>query len=253
MLIADQAAAQRPGPPQRPSLQQRPGPPKGPTRFVVTLGAGVQAAMPSFNDRFEFFRPVDQAESASADADFDGKAALLIDGGFAVRMTPSFGAGVAVSRFNGSASADVVAQIPHPFEFNRFREVAGTSPGLDNTELAYHVQLQYARPITRRVRLVLSGGPTYFDVRRQVVSGVEVDETFPYDTAAFRRASTTVAKGSGLGFNAGADVVWTVNRNAGLGVLVRYARASVDLDSAARNVSVDVGGLQATGGLRLHF
>jgi hypothetical protein len=233
VLAADHAAAQ-----QRPS------------RFTVWFGAGVQAAMPPLTDRFDFFM---HGEDAPIEADYDTKAALLVDGGFAVRVAKSIGVGVSVSRFKGDGSAAVNAQIPNPFEFNKFREVSGTASGLDNTELGYHVQLQFARPLTHRLRLVVSAGPTWFDVKRQLVTSVQVDESFPFDTAAFRSAPAAAAKGSGIGFNAGADIAWTFNRSAGVGAIVRYARGQVDVNVAARSVTVDVGGLQTTAGLRLSF
>jgi hypothetical protein len=222
-------------------------------RFTISFGAGVQAAMPGFDERFTFLRPVDQAENATADVRYEGKAALLIDGGFAVRLIKNVGVGVSISRYQGDSHADVTAQIPHPFEFNKPRDVSGTATGLDHTELGYHVQLQFSRMIGHRLRLVLTGGPTVFDVKRQIVDTVEVDESYPFDTATFRSARTSAANGTGIGFNAGVDLVWTINRNAGLGALVRYARGTADLDVAARTASVDVGGVQATGGLRLYF
>jgi len=222
-------------------------------RFTLSLGAGVQAASPALNQRFEFLRPVDQAENATADVRYAGNAALLIDGGIARRFTKDIGVGLSISRYQGDSRADVTAQIPHPFEFNRLRDVSGAASGLDRTELGYHVQVQYSRPIGTRLRLVLAAGPTLFDVTRQIVESVDVDESYPFDTATFRRARRSAAKGRAVGFNAGVDLVWTINRSAGLGALLRYARGTADLDAPSRTVTVDVGGVQACMGLRLYF
>ena len=100
----------------------------------------------------------------------------------------------------------------------------------------------------------LFGGPSYFTVEQEVVTGVEADEVYPFDTAEFRRATTARAKGSAVGFNAGLDFARMFGRRVGAGALVRYARASVDLDApAARRVSTDGGGMQATIGMRVLF
>lgn len=222
-------------------------------RYSVWVSAAAQAAAPSLREQFEFLRPVDQAERAIVDADYRSKAGLLIDGGVAVRIRRSLGVGVSVSRFSGHAGADVVAQIPYPFEFGRFREVSGNWPGLDRTELAYHVQLRYSRPFAQRVRLVISGGPTVFDVRREVLSDVQVDEAYPFDTATFRSASARAAKGTGVGFHAGADLAWVFARQLGIGAFARYARGTADLKGPSRTVSVDTGGIQSGVGLRLYF
>jgi hypothetical protein len=222
-------------------------------RVTVWFSGGLQAASPSLGDQFEFLRPVDQAERAVVDADYRSKAGLLIDGGFALRIRRSLGLGLSISRSGGDARADVVAQIPYPFAFGRFREVSGRASGLDRSEIAYHVQLRYSRPLGQRLRLVLSGGPTIFSVRRQILSEVQVDEEYPYDTATFRDATSRTAKGTDLGFHAGADVAWTLGRHAGVGFLLRYTRGSADLEDASRTLSVDTGGVQSGVGLRLYF
>lgn len=219
-------------------------------RFSAWVGGGAQAAMPQLGDRFTF---VMHAEDAPVDADYGAQAAPLVDGGFAVRLFRDVGVGVAVTRFSGDSRAAIVAQIPYPFAFNQFREVTGTSSALDHTELAYHAQLQYSRDLARRIRLVLSAGPTFFEVRRHLVTDVQVDEAYPFDTASFRSATARAAKGTGIGVHAGVDVVYLVGRHAGLGAMVRYARGTADLDGGSRSVTVDAGGVQSGVGLRLYF
>jgi hypothetical protein len=221
-----------------------------PARYSVWFNAGAGAAAPSLNDRFTFEM---HAEDATVAADYRSRAAVLIDGGFAVRIRKAIGIGVAVSRFSGEDRAGIEAQIPYPFDFDVFREVSGTTPGLDHTELGYHVQVQYSRPVSRRLRLVLSAGPTVFSVRRQLVETVQVDEEYPFETATFRSANSRIATGTGIGFNAGADVVWPLGRNTGVGAMVRYARGTADLKGPARATKVDTGGVQGGAGLRIYF
>ncbi len=219
-------------------------------RYQLWFSGGAQAVMPSLADRFTFEM---HAEEASVEADHRAKAALLVDGGFAVRLRRAFGVGVSVSRFSGRGRAGIVARIPNPFEFDKFREASGTASGLDHTELAYHVQLRYSRATGGRLRLVLAGGPTVFEVTRDLVTDVLVDEAYPFDTATFRTARARAAKGTGLGFHAGADLVWMAARRVGVGALVRYARGTADLKGPSRTLSVDTGGLQSGVGLRMYF
>ncbi len=82
---------------------------------------------------------------------------------------------------------------------------------------------------------------------------IQVDEVYPFETAAFRNASVRVTKGTGLGFHAAADVVWPIARQAGLGAMVRYARGSADLKGPSRTTKADAGGLQSGVGLRVYF
>lgn len=91
-------------------------------------------------------------------------------------------------------------------------------------------------------------------VEQDLVREVTADETYPYDTATFRRATTGAADGSGIGFNGGADITWLFARRVGAGLLLRYTRASIELTASdGRTVSSDGGGLQAGAGLRFAF
>ena len=87
-----------------------------------------------------------------------------------------------------------------------------------------------------------------------MITDVNVDETFPYDTATFRDAETRTERESAVGFNVGAEVNRMLSRRFGAGVTVRYARGSVDLNvGGTRAVSFDAGGAQVAAGLRIVF
>lgn len=220
-------------------------------RFTVTGSVGLQAAAPRLEDRFEFERFV---ETGSADVDYAADGGVVADVGFAFRIRGRFGAGVSASYFRRDGSARVEARIPHPFEFGRLRDISGDTSKLSRAETGIHAQLRYTRPLTRKLQLALAGGPSFFNVNQELVDEVNFTHEFPYDTATFVGTHNRRAKGSGVGFNASADVTWMLSRRVGLGALVRYTRGTADLDAAAgRTVSVDVGGVQAGGGLRLYF
>ena len=57
-----------------------------------------------------------------------------------------------------------------------------------------------------------------------------------------------------MGFHGGVDVTWMFSRTAGLGGLVRYTRADLDLNVAeGRTLAVKAGGIQGGVGIRLEF
>jgi hypothetical protein len=100
----------------------------------------------------------------------------------------------------------------------------------------------------------LFAGPSYFTVEQEVVTGVETDEAYPFDTAEFRGATTRRAKGSAIGVNAGLEAARLFTRRVGIAGSVRYAAASIDLDADnTQSVSTTGGGLQAGLGLRILF
>jgi hypothetical protein len=175
------------------------------------------------------------------------------DVGVVVRFAGDFGAGVSYSRLSDRSRASVAAAIPHPFYFNQPREVAGTIDGVRHKEAATHVNLVYvfARP---RFDVALGGGASFFSVEQQLVSDIVYAESYPYDTAEFVDgvlAADTVSK---TGYNVSVDVVYKVSDTWGVGGLLRFSRARVPFQ--VNNVDagrVNVGGLQAGGGLRVMF
>jgi hypothetical protein len=256
LSIALPAGAQtRPAPqPARPPARPA-APPRKPAeeRGFFTVNAGVEAGTPSMTDSFTYEL---YAETATTNVSYGSKAAALIDVGGGVRVFKKLFVGVAVSHASGDNAADVTASLPHPLYLNRPREVNGTA-NVTRSNTAVHVQVLVPLQTSRKWRVMLFGGPSFFDLAQDVVSGVEVDEVYPYDTATFRGVTTENRTGTAVGFHAGVDIARMMGkkRNFGIGGLVRYAKATVQLDSASggRTIDADVGGLQAGGGIRIRF
>jgi hypothetical protein len=177
----------------------------------------------------------------------------MFDAGVAVLVAGGFGLGVAVSSFSREHDAAVSGTIPHPFFFNAPRSISGTAPGLERSEVAAHIQAVYVVS-SGKIDVAIAGGPSWFNLKQDLVTDVAYAETYPYDTAAFTKATTSRVTASKLGFNVGADVGVHFTRNVGAGGIVRFSRASVALAGAnGVSVTVDAGGLQVGGGLRLFF
>lgn len=220
-------------------------------RVHISLNGAFQSTTNDFSDRFEFERYL---ETGSTDVDYPVKGGFIFDAGAGYRFWKNLAAGVSVSYFTRDEVASTTTSVPHPFFFNQPREVTGDATGVKRSETAVHVQAMYLIKSGGPLRLVLSGGPSFFNVEQDLVTEVTITETFPFDTAAFGAAVKSRKKGSAVAFNVGADVMWMLNRTLGVGGLVRYSRASVDLDATtSRTISVDAGGVYAGGGIRLVF
>jgi hypothetical protein len=220
-------------------------------RFHVSLNG---AAQPASTDLSEHFTFEENAEEATVDVRYPSKTGTVVDGAFGVRLWKQFGAGIAVSYASSSGTAEIDAGIPHPFVFGQPRAISGTESGATRAETGTHAQLLFFVPSSGKLRFVLAGGPSKIDLQQDVVTEVHYSDTYPYDTASFTRATTRQAKGSAVGFNVSADVTWMLGRNFGVGGLVRFTRATIDIDTAdTRSVSVQAGGLQAGGGVRIAF
>jgi hypothetical protein len=231
---------------------RRPAPRQaGEPRVTLTLSGGVQSPAGSVSDQIKFERDI---ETETIDVKYPKTPGVLIDGGFGVRLWKNLGIGLAVGHVAGNGTADITASVPHKLYLNQPRTVSGKQPDVSHEETGIHLQLQYLIQASRRVRVVLGAGPSHIKLTEDVVTDVNVNETYPYDTAEFRDASTKGASTSVNGFNAGVDVTWKLNRNVGFGGLVRYTRADADL--AVRDghtLAMKAGGLHAAAGVRFAF
>ena len=220
-------------------------------RAYLSVNGAFQAATNDFSDRFEFEKDL---ETGSTEADYRVKGGFLFDAGGGVRLWKNVGAGVAFSYFTRKDGATTDTRSPHPFFTSQFRTATGDAADLARTETAVHVQAMYFLDPSGPLRIVLSGGPTFLNVEQELITGVTLTEEYPYDTAEFSGVQKQTSGKSKGAFNAGADVMWMLGRSVGVGGIVRFTRARVELDAPGnRRVSVDAGGVHVGGGLRVLF
>jgi len=242
VMVVPAVAQQRPAPARQPATKNR---------VFVEVNGLLQAGVQDFDQTVTFQK---NAESGSFSADYDVKSAPAFNVSGGSMLTERFGVAVGVSRFSRSTPSTFSASVPHPFVFNQPRSVSGDIGGLTREELALHVQARLVVPVSRRLEGMVFGGPSFFQVKQDLVDDFTLTETYPYDTATFNQGITSTAKKSKIGFNVGADVSYFFSRQVGLGGTAQYATASIDLSAAGgTTTSVKVGGLQVGGGLRLRF
>ncbi|MFB3853572.1 MAG: SH3 domain-containing protein [Vicinamibacterales bacterium] len=249
---------QQPARPQAPQPQPPPGAepaaPAGkpaPTgRAMAWVNGGWQATKTSFSDAATFDL---HAETASSRAEYEVPAGPAVDVGVAVRLWRNLYAASGVTRFWVTEPAAVSARLPHPFEFNRFREVKGDSQGLERAETAVHAMAMVVVPAGRKFLVSVFAGPTWFNVTQDLVTEVQFHEEYPFDEATFTGTAITNQSRSKAGFSAGADVTYLLAPKFGVGGSVRYSQAKLDFSVDSRTLSVEAGGLQVGLGVRVRF
>ena len=98
------------------------------------------------------------------------------------------------------------------------------------------------------------GGPTFFNLKQDFVSGVTVNETYPFDTATFGSATTKQLSKTAVGFNAGVDISRALTSQVAIGGLIRYSRGDVKFDDPAiGQQTVKAGGVEVAAGVRVRF
>jgi hypothetical protein len=222
----------------------------GEDRMVVSVNAGYQGASNTFSDHLEF---EEFTETGTTDARYPIGNGFMFDGGAAVRLWRGFGVGLAFSSFSRDEIAQTDTRVPHPFFDDRERAIDADVDGIARSETSFHVQARYVVG-TDRVQAAFSGGPSFLTLEQEIVTEVQYDHAYPYDTASFRAAETRRLRASAPTFNVGFDMMWRLGRHFGVGGLIRFAAAPIDLDAGeGRTVTVDAGGIAGGAGLRLVF
>lgn len=246
---AQTAAPPKPAPVARPPAT-RAAAPRLPTGYL-SLNAGAQLARPDFDTNVTF--PL-YTEQADFDAGYDAPAGFVIDFGGGGRVWRQLAVGAAVTRFQVNGQAALDARLPHPFFVRRHRELTASITDLERVETAVHVQVSWLAPIEDRLTLAVFGGPTFFRVEQDVITGLDLRETFPFDEVELGNAVRAGRDESAAGFNVGADVMYRLTRQVGVGAVARFSRGTVDVSTGADQQSdLRVGGFQLTGGLRWLF
>jgi hypothetical protein len=231
----------------RPRTPLRPNPEP---RVRAMINGGYQPSKTSFDDSFTFSL---YQETGTTDTSYSIDAGAIFEGGAAVRLVKGLAFGGVISHFTVDTAATVTSSVPHPFFLQRHRQVSGEPEGLRREETAVHFQAQYQFPPAGKLHVIVAAGPSLIDVKQTLVIDVNYSEQFPFDTATFTGVDSKRAAGTALGFNAGLDFQWMFNPNLGAGALVRFTKATVDLDVDNRIIQVDGGGTQIAAGIRLAF
>ena len=166
---------------------------------------------------------------------------LMFDGGAGVFVRKNFGIGVMVSMFSRAPEGSVSITTPDPIAFNSF-SVLAASPKLKQTELATHIKLAYLLRVNDQMEVGISAGPSFVRLNKEIASGNVVNGA--------PQIAIATQTGTGFGAHGGLDVNYLFTSQLGVGILVRYLRAQVDLPAAS---GIKVGGFQGGLGLRVRF
>ena len=221
------------------------------TGGYISFNGGTQATSTSFSDNIVY---PEFHEVADFNAAYGVGTGVVYDASGGVRLPSGLGFGVGVSRFDKLDPVSIDARVPHPFFFNRPRSLNGSESDLARMETAVHLEIRWFERAGETVDLAVFGGPTFFDVKQDLATAIEYGHEYPYTEASFVSASTATRSASAIGFHAGADIGFFFSEVVGVGAIVRYSKATVELASENEGmVPVDAGGFHIGGGLRIRF
>lgn len=146
-----------------------------------------------------------------------------------------------------STDGAVTATIPDPRVFDSPRTVTTTANDLKHTENALNFMGVWMVPVTDKVDVGVSFGPTVFFVKQELPDTLTFTEPGPTVTGL---TTKDISKTTG-GVNLGVDVTYLLTKKMGVGGILRYTWGSVDLEGATD--SLTVGGFQIGVGARYRF
>lgn len=224
---------------------------QGRERVRVGVNAGSQVGSAAAEQDFTF--PL-YLEDARVQNRIDLSGATFFDVGGAYRISRTLWAGIAFSALTRTTSSEMTATLPHPLYFELPRRVDATVQELEGREQGIHLSLMHPIAINRRLEIAIFGGPSHFTVTQDLVSGLNLDDTYPFEQVTIENAVSVSKSASAWGGHVGADVSWRLSPALRVGALVRFAKGSTALNTGnGDEVSISAGGLMAGAGVRVLF
>ena len=229
-----------------------------PERVLVTFDVPFQSLDNGFEEVVAYPDTLRRTEHVTFNSTYDSMRGAMLAAGGGARVFRDIGAGVTVTWFQPASNASYAVSVPNPLVANRPLTLSGSLEELNREEIGVHLQALYAVPLRNRLRVMLSGGPSIFRLKQDVLASIEFDRLPGFTALELHDTFVTPIEETAVGFHVGADVTWDLWKHFGVGSVTRYSRATVTIDpgstaAASRRIELRAGGLQIGGGVRLMF
>src|SRR4051794_33742288 len=165
---------------QTPPARPHPTSPRVLSRAFIDVDGGYQSHTFSFSDSRQDPKYV---ETASWTADYhveSGPSVLIGGGGRAWRRLLVRGS---YSGFRDTNAASITGTVPHPFFFDQNRRISGTEGALKQREDVIDIGAAWLIPVNQRLDVRAFGGPSFFQLKRDLLENVSYRSDYPYDAA----------------------------------------------------------------------
>ncbi|MEP6916387.1 MAG: outer membrane beta-barrel protein [Acidobacteriota bacterium] len=186
-------------------------------------------------------------ETATAATAQKVKGGGLFDVSAGYKVWRNLAVGIGFSSTSGKSDTAVAASIPDPLFFDRPRAVTASATGLKHSENVVHLMAVWMVPVTDKIDVAISAGPSIFSVKQDVPASLTIAEPGP----TVGSVAVSSEKKTSAGVNVGVDVAYMLTKRFGVGGLARYTGGSVTLPGTTEKLTV--GGFQIGGGLRVRF
>lgn len=245
------AATAEPRKPQATAARPAPAPAKRGGKRFQFLGDLILAPLSLEYTQNKTFQEYN--EDASLTVQHKGKIGFGASVGLQYDFSERLGAILTLGLVNRSASATYDAALPHPLYFNKKRSVSGEVSGTTYRETTAHLDAAYLGK-AGALSYAVFAGPSYFSLSADLAESVQYSQSYPYDTVTVTGLPTSAETKTGIGFNVGADLDYSLGGSLSLGGQLRYSRATITLEPGEGNqAEIEAGGLQVSLGVRVRF
>jgi hypothetical protein len=170
------------------------------------------------------------------------------------RLWENLGVHLGYSYFSKSETPTLVASIPHPVFGGQNRTASASAGELSHSESAWHTHVVWMIPLAEKYEAAILLGPSIYTIKQDFVDTVTVAETEPYTSVAITDFLQVEQSKTKVTFTAGVDGTYRITPRYGVGAFFRYSGASADMPlTGGTTVTVEAGGIQIGGGLRVRF
>ena len=244
-------ATAEPRPAQTTAARRSPAPAKRGGKRFQFLGDLIVAPLAVDYAQNKAFKEYN--EDASVSVQHKAKLGFGASLGLRYDFSEHLGAILTLGLVNRSASATYDAALPHPLYFNKKREVSGELSGATYRETTAHLDAAYLGK-AGSLSYAVFAGPSYFSLSADLVESVQYSQSYPYDTVTVTSVPTSAESKTGIGFNVGADLDYSLGGSLSLGGQLRYSLAKITLEPGEGDkTEIDAGGLQVSVGVRVRF
>jgi len=191
-------------------------------------------------------------ETASLDVNYRESSRSGYEFGALVRILGPVGIVASAELFDSAPSASYRNRLPHPFFYDRLRELSGEQADLSWSERALHVDPVVSFDFGPRLSVDAFSGVSMFFTETELLDEILYEEVFPYDSVVSKGTTFHRMEARPLGYNLGVSTTLRLLGVLGMNFGLRYSRAEVRLDLAeGRKVQFNAGGLRFGAGLSI--
>ena len=182
-------------------------------------------------------------EPEVVDARYPAGGGVLVDASGAVAVSPRLAFATGISVFRRTTDALLNARVPHPLHFAKPRAAEGVLADTARRDVAFRTELAWTRPVLRRLRLTVSGGPLAVHTSQSMARAIGIREQgYPFDVVELNPAVQTESAW-GFGITGAINASWAATPRVAIGVTGRFSHATVSL----RSHEVDAAGPSVIG------